>query len=145
MLSMAAALYACPVSHCRNMLWLMAEFVPEPMAIPPVAASNRLSRLKLAVVKIIILTILAVALGLVQGWTSSGTYKPDHVAGFGVGVLHGMLMPAALPALLLGQDLPIYAPNNSGRPYNIGYIFGINTCGFLFFGVGFWRPHRRRS
>jgi len=43
----------------------------------------------------------------------------------------------------LGQDLPIYAPNNSGRLYNIGYIFGINTCGFLFFGVGFWRPRRR--
>jgi hypothetical protein len=127
------------------MLCLMAESVPEPMAISPVAAPNRLSRVKLAVVKIIVLTIMAVALGLVQGWASSGTYKPDHVAGFRLGLLHGMLMPAALPALLLGQDLPIYASNNSGRPYNIGYVFGINTCGFLFFGFGFWRPHRRRT
>jgi hypothetical protein len=49
-------------------------------------------------------------------------------------------MPTALPALLMGNDLPIYAPNNVGRAYNIGYIFGINACGMLFFGVGFWRP-----
>lgn len=114
------------------------------MAIPPVAARSRLSRLKLAAVKIILLTVMAVALGLVQGWASSRTYKPDHVASFWMGVLHGTLMPAALPGLLLGQDLQIYASNNSGRPYNIGYIFGINTCGFLFFGLGFWRPHPRR-
>jgi hypothetical protein len=52
-------------------------------------------------------------------------------------------MPAALPSLLAGKDLPIYAPNNEGRPYNIGYIFGINCCGTLFFGVGFW-PMRKR-
>jgi hypothetical protein len=115
------------------------------MAIPQVAPPNRLSRAKLATIKIIALTALALALGFVQGWATSRSYKPDHVAGFGMGLLHGMLMPAALPGLLLGKDLPIYAPNNSGRPYNIGYIFGINTCGFLFFGIGFWRPYRRRS
>jgi hypothetical protein len=84
-----------------------------------------------------------VGLGLVQGWACARTYKPEQVAGFRTGLLHGMLMPAALPGLLLGADLPIYAPNNTGRFYNMGYIFGINTCGFLFFGVGFWRPRRR--
>ena len=52
-------------------------------------------------------------------------------------------MPAALPGLLLGQNLPIYAPNNSGRAYNIGYIFGINTCGTLFFGISFWQRQGR--
>jgi len=126
------------------MLYPMAEFVPEPMALPPVAAPNRLARVKLVAVKVIVLSVMAVALGYVQGWASAGTYKPDHVAGFRLGLLHGMLMPAALPALLLGQDVPIYAPNNSGRSYNMGYIFGINTCGFLFFGFGFWRPPQKR-
>jgi hypothetical protein len=53
-------------------------------------------------------------------------------------------MPAALPALLSGKDLPIYAPRNEGRPYNIGYILGINSCGTLFFGIGFW-PMRKRG
>ena len=144
MLGSGVALYACPVLHRRNMLCPMAEFVPESTAISRVAAPNRPSWVKLAVVKIVGLTIMAIALGLVQGWASASTYKPDHVAGIRTGLLHGMLMPAALPGLLLGADLQIYASNNTGRPYNIGYIFGINTCGFLFFGFGFWRPHRRR-
>ncbi len=115
------------------------------MAIPPVAVPTRLSRAKLITIKIIALTALTLVLGFAQGWASSRCYKPDHVAGFHMGLLHGMLMPAALPGLLMGQDLPIYAPKNSGRPYKIGYIFGINTCGTLFFGIAFWQPRRRRS
>jgi len=122
----------------------MDESVTEQMAISQVAAPPRLSKAKLITIKVIVLTALALALGFVQGWASSRCYKPDHVAGFHMGLLHGILMPAALPGLLAGQDLPIYAPNNSGRPYNIGYIFGINTCGTIFFGVAFWQPRRKQ-
>jgi len=53
-------------------------------------------------------------------------------------------MPAALPGLVGGKDLPIYAPNNEGRAYKIGYILGLNTCGTMFFGVAFWQPRRRK-
>jgi len=49
-------------------------------------------------------------------------------------------MPAALPALVLGKDLPIYAANTTGRTYKIGYIVGLNLCGALFFGIAFRRP-----
>jgi len=114
------------------------------MAIPPVALPARLSKARLITIKIIVLTALALALGFFQGWAASRLYKPDHTAGFHMGLLHGILMPAALPGILLGQDLPIYAPNNTGRLYNMGYIFGINTCGTIFFGVAFWQPRRRR-
>lgn len=123
----------------------MAESIPEPMAIPQTAAPDRLSRARLITIKFIALTALTLVLGFAQGWASSRCYKPDHVAGFYMGLLHGMLMPAALPGILMGQDLPIYAPNNSGRLYNMGYIFGINTCGTIFFGVAFWQPRRRRG
>ena len=95
---------------------------------------------KFIVVKSILLTALCVLLGLAQAWMASWSYKPDRVEGFPIGLWHGMLMPAALPGLLMGQNLPIYAPNNTGRTYNIGYAMGINGCGLLFFGVGFWRP-----
>jgi hypothetical protein len=121
----------------------MAESIPEPMAIPPVAVPARSSRARMITIKIILLTLLTVVLGLAQGWAAPRLYKPDHVAGFHMGLLHGILMPAALPGLLMGQDLPIYAPNNTGRLYNMGYIFGINTCGTLFFGIAFWHPRRR--
>jgi hypothetical protein len=52
------------------------------------------------------------------------------------------LMPVALPSLLLGKDVPIYAERNQGRIYKLGYIAGINACGFVFFGLAFWRPSR---
>lgn len=89
-------------------------------------------------IKIAALVLLGVVFGVAYGWAAPRYYGPERVAGFHMGLLQGALMPAALPTLLMGKDLPIYAPNNSGRSYNIGYIFGINMCGTLFFGVGFW-------
>lgn len=112
----------------------------EAAASSQTAPANSMSLVKFVVVKSILLTALCVILGVAQAWMASWSYKPDRVAGFPIGLWHGMLMPAALPGMLMGQDLPIYAPNNTGRPYNIGYAMGINGCGLLFFGVAFWRP-----
>ena len=107
------------------------------------ATSIPRSLLKEVMMKIVILILLGALLGLCQGWAATRLYSPTRLAGFHTGVVEGALMPAAMPSLLMGKDLPIYAPNNEGRPYNIGYIFGINCCGTLFFGVGFW-PMRKR-
>jgi hypothetical protein len=93
--------------------------------------------------KAAILVLLGVLLGLGQGWAASRFYGPERVAGFHLGVIQGALMPAALPSLLMGKDLPIYAPNNIGRGYKIGFLVGINFCGTVFFGIAFWRPRKR--
>jgi hypothetical protein len=53
-------------------------------------------------------------------------------------------MPCALPYLLAGWDLTIYAEVNSGRGYKLGYTLGVNGCGALFFGFVFWRVNRLR-
>jgi len=98
---------------------------------------------KYLTIKIAALVSLGLIFGFVHDWASTRLYGRERVAGFHMGLLHGALMPAALPSLLMGKDLPIYAPNNEGRHYNIGFIFGINSCGTLFFGVGFW-PMRKR-
>jgi hypothetical protein len=66
-------------------------------------------------------------------------------AGFSRGVLHGALMPLALPNLLFGRDVSIYAVNNTGRLYKLGYTVGVNGSGALFFGLAFWRLTRWRS
>jgi hypothetical protein len=97
------------------------------------------------VVKITLLTLLCLVLGFVQGWAASRFYRPDYVAGFHVGMVQGALMPAALPALLMGKDVPIYAAANVGRLYKIGYILGINICGTLFFGVAMWQSRKQPS
>lgn len=84
-----------------------------------------------------------VVLGLLLGWGYGAAgphlYPAGRVFGAGWGVAHGACMPLALPALLLGQDPPIYAERNSGRGYKLGYIAGINLCGLVFFGGAFWR------
>jgi hypothetical protein len=89
------------------------------------------------------LVVLGLVLGLGYDKASACLYRPGRVAGFHLGLVHGALMPAALPALLIGRDCPIYANNNKGRLYNIGFILGINACGTVFFGCAFW-PSRKR-
>ena len=66
-------------------------------------------------------------------------------AGFLLGVIQGALMPIALPNLLFGHDVPIYAAQNNGRLYKLGYTVGVNACGLIFFGVFFWRLCRLRA
>ena len=102
------------------------------------------SAVKHWVIKTTTLVLLGLAFGFAYDWASTRYYGPDRVAGFPLGMMHGALMPAAFPILITGKDLPIYAPKNEGRPYNIGYIAGINLCGTLFFGVAFWRPRQAR-
>lgn len=81
-------------------------------------------------------------LGWFYGWASPHGYPKERTLGFGYGALHGALMPMALPSLVMGQNVEIFAANNSGRPYKIGYIVGINLCGLLVFGSAFWKPKR---
>ncbi len=82
-------------------------------------------------------------------WVLNHSSVPDGngapPAGFVRGMLHGALMPGALPHLLLGEDVTIYSPNNAGRLYKLGYTVGVNGCGALFFGVFFWRVSRWRK
>jgi len=85
----------------------------------------------------------------VIGWlllrSSQGVGHNERPVGFLHGVWHGALMPCALPSLLVGRDLNIYATNNTGRAYNLGYTVGVNGCGLLFFGFLFWRLTRWRK
>jgi hypothetical protein len=94
--------------------------------------------------KIAGLVVTGLVLGWAYAWAATRLYQPQQRAGFPLGLVHGALMPVALPSLLLGQDVPIYAPSNNGRPYKLGYILGINACGFVFFGMAFWKPREPR-
>lgn len=121
----------------------MAESAPATVTTET-TDSARLFKKRVIIIKIIVLTAFSLGLGFAQSWASTRYYRPDYVAGFGTGMLEGALMPAALPGLVGGKDLPIYAPNNLGRPYKIGYILGLNACGTLYFGIAFWQPRRKK-
>jgi hypothetical protein len=89
------------------------------------------------------------ALAACIGWTlnrvSATLERSARPAGFRRGVLQGALMPMALPNLLVGKDVMIYSPNNTGVSYKLGYTAGVNACGAIFFGFFFWRVSRWRG
>ena len=93
--------------------------------------------------KLATLIVAGVVLGWAYGAAVPRVYGPDETPGFWLGVAHGALMPAALPSLLMGRDVPIFAGRNTGRGYKIGYIAGINLCGLFFFGIAFRPPAKR--
>lgn len=114
------------------------------MADAPAAESPHPFRAHLGhwVRKIVTLVALGVLFGFAYDWAAPRFYRPETQARFLMGVLHGGLMPVALPSLVMGKDVPIYATNNSGRSYKLGYIAGINLCGLIFFGTTFAKPKR---
>jgi len=83
------------------------------------------------------LVVLGVLFGWLSAWAAPRYYGADRVPDFRLGVLHGALMPVALPSLLMGHDVPIFTPTLPGRLYKLGYIAGINLCGLIFFGPAF--------
>jgi hypothetical protein len=78
-------------------------------------------------------------------WSVDRADRDGTPAGFARGALHGAMMPLALPQLLMGRDVPIYSEKNTGRPYKLGYVTGVNVCGLVFFGILFWRVSRWRK
>jgi hypothetical protein len=94
---------------------------------------------------LVLLIALAVGIGWTLNRTEAALDRDASPAGLGRGLLHGALMPLALPNLLIGRDVPIYAAHNTGVSYKIGYTAGVNACGALFFGCFYWRLHRLRK
>jgi hypothetical protein len=82
------------------------------------------------------LIVAGVLLGYLYAWAAPLVYPTDRPLGFAFGFAHGGLMPMALPSLVIGKNVEIFAANNNGRLYKLGYICGINVCGLLFFGFG---------
>lgn len=129
----------------RQAVW-MSESVLKPMAAPRHPLGLKLWQF--IVVKSLLMIVFVAVLAAVQGWAAKSSYSAENTAGFKMGLVHGMLMPAAFPALVAGHDVPIYAPNNSGRNYKIGYILGINACGTVFFALAYWgvpKPGRKKA
>ena len=109
--------------------------------VPP--SEPRTRRVRHWMARTTLIIVVLILFGWFYGWASTRFFPKDTRLGFRYGILHGALMPMALPSLVMGEDVQIYAPNNTGRSYKIGYIAGINACGLVFFGSLFWKPSRR--
>jgi hypothetical protein len=107
-----------------------------------VQASRRWARVALRVASFV---LIAALIGMVLNRISASLERSAHPAGFTRGVVQGALMPMSFPNLLIGRDITIYAQNNTGVSYKLGYTTGVNACGALFFGLVFWRINRFRK
>lgn len=101
--------------------------------------------LRRIIIRIFSIVLAATIFSCIIGWAMKESGKDEAPAGFGRGLLHGAIMPAAMLNLLIGNDVTIYASNNTGRMYKLGYTTGVNSCGAIFFGVFFWRIMRWRK
>lgn len=118
---------------------LTSAAVPrEDLAAPPV---KRFKAIRVFF-RIVILLIITFGFGWVLNKSVVASNQSSMPAGFGRGMMHGALMPGAMPTLFLGKDVVIYAENNTGRTYKLGYTFGVNACGAAFFGSFYWRLMR---
>ena len=86
------------------------------------------------------MVLIGIVFGWFYAWATPRFYPPRAGSKFLYGVMHGALMPMALPSLVMGQDVTIYAPDKTTRGYKLGYTIGINLCGLVFFGFLFARP-----
>jgi len=112
---------------------------PSPPVAPPPPLWLRLVRTAL------VLAFFAVVFTWLLRYSNASLERRDKSAGFPMGVLHGICLPAAMPYLLAGIDVPIYAANNTGRTYKLGLTVGINSAGLVFFGSFYRRFSRMRK
>ncbi|MDZ4707382.1 MAG: hypothetical protein SH818_03180 [Saprospiraceae bacterium] len=54
-----------------------------------------------------------------------------HVYGFWPGLWHGLIAPFDLLASLFNKEVYMYAPNNNGSWYALGFLFGSGGWGLL--------------
>ncbi len=111
----------------------------------PSASPSRRPWLAGLIKRIIRVVVLGLLLTGFYAWAVPHFYPREGVPGFAHGLLHGAIMPMALPALALGRDVVIYADKSTGRTYKLGYTIGINLCGLIVFGTAFWTPKRHTA
>jgi hypothetical protein len=109
------------------------------------AQRSGMDRLRNVLVRIATFLLLAFAIGAVLNHVEISLERSSRPAGFARGLLQGALMPMSMPNLLVGKDVAIYAQNNIGLRYKLGYTAGVNSCGAIFFGFLYWRVSRWKS
>jgi len=51
--------------------------------------------------------------------------QEGRVAGFWLGLWHGLIAPFTFVISLFKEDIGVYEAHNNGRWYNFGFIFGL--------------------
>jgi hypothetical protein len=76
---------------------------------------------------LILLALVLIFAGCVAGPNpAQGTADSQgHLAGFWLGLWHGLILPVSLIISLFNKTVHIYEVHNIGLWYNVGYMLGI--------------------
>jgi hypothetical protein len=74
----------------------------------------------------LIIAILVVTIGL-SGCAPASYERPE--AGFFSGIWHGLIFVFSIIGKVFGADIGIYAENNTGFTYWLGFIIGLGGFG----------------
>src|SRR6185295_16573802 len=103
---------ACVARRLKNML-LLTETMNATQAKPLSPAAHRRKLL----LRILMVVAVAAFVGLLMRGLTALMERGQGPAGFFRGMAQGALMPCALPNLIVGKDVTIYALNNTGLTY----------------------------
>lgn len=82
----------------------------------------------------ILFTGLAFAIILLSGCAdneNTGACLNGHQYGFFGGLWHGFIAPFDFIGMLFDKDITMYAPNNNGGLYALGFLLGSGGWGFF--------------
>jgi hypothetical protein len=92
-----------------------------------VRAVSRLRRLAPLLVTLLLLALVATACAAGPN-EAAGTPPPDgDVAGFWLGLWHGIIGPITLIISLFTEDVSLYEVHNNGNFYDVGFFLGLGV------------------
>ena len=77
---------------------------------------------KIALAALLVLLLPLVLSGCLPGIT---VYTPEDPAGFLYGVVHGWFAPISLILELVGMEVTMFAPVNTGFTYELGFYMAV--------------------
>jgi hypothetical protein len=89
---------------------------------------------------------LLVLAACAAGPNNVATVNAPHIAGFWLGLWHGLISPITFVISLFNHNVNIYEVHNNGGWYNFGFMLGV--CAFFSGGPGgraARRSRRRRA
>jgi hypothetical protein len=78
-----------------------------------------------AVVSAIVVTAVFVLAGCAAGPNEAAGAGDGDLAGFWLGLWHGLISPVTFVVSLFNHDVNIYEVRNDGNWYNFGFILGV--------------------
>ena len=105
----------------------------------PRGGGFNMTRSRLLVLALLLVAGLALS-GCAAGPNDVARVNATEIAGFWMGLWHGIISPVTLIVSLFNENVNIYEVHNNGNWYNFGFVFGAS----IVFGGGPGAGARRR-